>query len=374
MANAKQLTIPQLKSAINTYVANNKIAQEWNATYNIVGLLDTIGKIQTIDQVMSDKLAKFDGEYLSYGKTVEEWEIDLVLPLDPSTSEEIDVVKSAYPTYRPVSFSYDLGDRVFKATYKYNELNKGVHNEGQLGELIYGIQRTLTNSKTSWKYAVKREMFGKAATKAVNTMNSASATLWAAGTARTVGTIVKDASNATKIGIVVKDYPSAANLTFAAAVTAGYIVVLDLVKTIAKPVDSATGEAFLKAVKADVEIGTDISEGHSFNGNTLGATQGMTLLVKQGVMPSLEVDTQAGAFHLDKVSIPAEVIPVPDFGSADDSIYAILVDDRMARLFPTFEFAAQQENGEAAFMNYFEHYDCTAHISNNAFIKVYKNA
>ena len=91
-------------------------------------------------------------------------------------------------------------------------------------------------------------------------------------------------------------------------------------------------------------------------------------------MPSLEVDTQAGAFHLDKVSIPAEVIPVPDFGSADDSIYAILVDDRMARLFPTFEFAAQQENGEAAFMNYFEHYDCTAHISNNAFIKVYKNA
>ena len=127
MANAKKLTIPQLKAAIAAYVKANNIAQEFTPTYNMVGLLDTIGKIYTNDQLFSDKLTEFDGEFLSFGKTVEEWQIDLILPTAEEDVQEVDALTSAYPTYRPATFSYDLGDQVFKTTYKYNELNKGVY-------------------------------------------------------------------------------------------------------------------------------------------------------------------------------------------------------------------------------------------------------
>lgn len=374
--NAKQLTIPQLKAAIAAYVKANNIAQEFTPTYNMVGLLDTIGKIYTNDQLFSDKLTEFDGEFLSFGKTVEEWQIDLILPTAEEDVQEVDALTSAYPTYRPATFSYDLGDQVFKTTYKYNELNKGVHNEGQLTELIYGIQRSLSNSVISWRYGVKRQIAGVYAKMCIDAMNPANAQTWAAGTARAVGVMVKNtSSNPTKIGIVVKPYAASANLAYDAAETAGYIVTLHLISTLAKPIDTATGEAFVKQVKADVEMATDISEGYSLNGNTLGANLGLTLLVKQGLMPTLEVDVEAGAFHNDKVAIPAKVITVPDFGNAvDDSVYAILVDNRGFRLFPTWEYSGDQKNDAKGFMNYFRHIDATAHISRNTFIKVYKNA
>ena len=376
MANAKKLTIPQLKSAIAAYVKANNIAQEFTPTYNMVGLLDTIGKIYTNDQLFSDKLTEFDGEFLSFGKTVEEWQIDLILPTAEEDVQEVDALTSAYPTYRPATFSYDLGDQVFKTTYKYNELNKGVHNEGQLTELIYGIQRSLSNSVISWRYATKRQIAGVYAKMCIDAMNPANAQTWAAGTARAVGVMVKNqSSNPTKIGIVVKPYAASANLAYDAAETSGYIVTLHLVSTLAKPIDTATGEAFVKQVKADVEMATDISEGYSLNGNTLGANLGLTLLVKQGLMPTLEVDVEAGAFHNEKVAIPAKIITVPDFGnSVDDSVYAILVDNRGFRLFPTWEYSGDQKNDAKGFMNYFRHIDATAHISRNTFIKVYKNA
>lgn len=375
MANAKQLTIPQLKAAIAAYVKANGIAQEFTPTYNMVGLLDTIGKIYTNDQLFSDKLTEFDGEFLSFGKTVEEWQIDLILPTAEEDVAEVDALTSAYPTYRPATFSYDLGDQVFKTTYKYNELNKGVHNEGQLTELIYGIQRSLSNSVISWRYATKRQIAGVYAKMCIDAMDASKAQLWAAATARAVGVMVKNASsNPSKIGIVVKTYAASANLTYDAAETAGYIVTLNLISTLAKPTDTATGEAFVKQVKADVERATDISEGYSLNGNTLGANLGLTLLVKQGLMPTLEVDVEAGAFHNEKVAIPAKVITVPDFGDAvDDSVYAILVDNRGFRLFPTWEYSGDQKNDAKGFMNYFRHIDATAHISRNTFIKVYKN-
>ena len=376
MANAKKLTIPQLKAAIAAYVKANNIAQEFTPTYNMVGLLDTIGKIYTNDQLFSDKLTEFDGEFLSFGKTVEEWQIDLILPTAEEDVQEVDALTSAYPTYRPATFSYDLGDQVFKTTYKYNELNKGVHNEGQLTELIYGIQRSLSNSVISWRYATKRQIAGVYAKMCIDAMNPANAQTWAAGTARAVGVMVKNqSSNPSKIGIVVKPYAASANLNYDAAETAGYIVTLHLISTLAKPIDTATGEAFVKQVKADVEMATDISEGYSLNGNTLGANLGLTLLVKQGLMPTLEVDVEAGAFHNEKVAIPAKVITVPDFGNAvDDSVYAILVDNRGFRLFPTWEYSGDQKNDAKGFMNYFRHIDATAHISRNTFIKVYKNA
>lgn len=377
MANAPKLSVEELKQNVNSWVAASKVAQtSYSVIINAIdGLIEKIGKIYTNDQTFRDKLAMLDGEFLSFGKQVEEWKQDLILPVDYADTDEVDDLKSAFPTYRPAEYSYPLGDKVFAITRSYKELQGTVHNEGQLAELIMSIQRELTNSKIAYRYAAKRQMIGRLAKMCEDEMAAATAQLWSANTARAVNTIVKNAATPTKIGIVVKAYAAAANLAYDAAVNAGYIVNLDLVTTIAQPTDTATGEAFVKQVKTDVEIASDISEGHSLNGNTLGANEGIILAVKQGLLPTLEVDVEAGAFNSDKVAIPAEIIVLPDFGvDSDPNVYAVMFDRRALRFFPNFEFTGSAENKTKAYVKYIAHLDATAHISRNVFVKVYKSA
>ena len=109
---------------------------------------------------------------------------------------------------------------------------------------------------------------------------------------------------------------------WAGAVAGGWIIPLDLVETLAQPIDDTTGEAFIESVKKAAEIASDISEGHSFNGNSLSGNGGLTLLLKQGIQPVLDVKTLAGAFHRDELAIPAEIRVIPDFGNADGDYYA----------------------------------------------------
>lgn len=375
MANAPKLTVAELKESVNKWVASSKIAQtNYSKVVNAIdGLLEKIGKIYTNEQVFTDKLAMLDGEFLSFGKQVEEWQQDLILPVDYADTDEVDDLKSKFPTYRPTTYSYPLGDKVFAITRSYKELQGTVHDEGQLSNLIMEIQRALTNSKISYRYAAKRQMVGTLATMCINEMKASSAQTWAAGTGRAVNTLVKNADNV--VGIVVKAYPASASLAWEPAVAAGYIVVLDLVTALAKPTDTASGEAFVKSVKTYVEKADDISEGNSLNGNTLGANQGKLLLVKQGLMPTLEVDVQAGAFNGEKVAIPSEIIVLPDFGKeTDDSVYAVMIDRRALRLFPNFDYAGSAENKTKAYINYISHLDATANISRNCFVHVWKNA
>ena len=79
-----KLSYEELKEVVKDYVVANKISVD---TYeitrdNTAGLLDKIGKIVTIDTTFVDKLSIFDGEELSFGKTIEEWQEDLILPQD----------------------------------------------------------------------------------------------------------------------------------------------------------------------------------------------------------------------------------------------------------------------------------------------------
>lgn len=375
MAKAKGITLELLKSAISDLVTSNKIAQDFTATYNLAGLLNTIGKIYTVDQMFVDKLAKFDGEFLPYGKTVEEWAIDLVGATPVSSVEDVEAITSAYPNYRPTKFSYELGKQIFKITRAYDDLNKGVHNEEQLTELVMGIMRALANSVILYRYGAKKQLVGRLADACVGAMSDTDATLWAKGTSQsTIGARFKNASTGTKWAILQKAYDSTADLTFDQAVSAGYLTVLNVVETVAKPVDATTGENFLIAVKNDIEKASDASTGNSLSGNTLGVTGGMTLIIKQGIKAPLEVKTEAGAFNAEKLAVPAEIISVPDFGAmTNDDVYAVLIDDRAIRLFPTSDANFQQENGAVGFMNYFRHWNATCHYSLNAFVKVYKD-
>ena len=374
-----KLSIASLKAVVHNYVNSNKISVDsFSETHdNSVGLLDTLGKIYTLWQTYGDKLAIFDGEDLSFGKTIEEWAQDLILPenFDASGSGTLAPHES---TYRPVSFSYTLGKKTIPQTIRNNDIERAVHNIGQFEDIIAGKTKAMYDSETMFRYAIKREALGVLAERCVYVSDASNADV----TLATEGASISGAHDVNevfavtasgKVYVLVKPIASGAGLTGTTAISGGYLIEYKLVTEIAKPVSDVTGEAFIEQVLEDAEVASDFSEGRSFNGNTLGASSeaGLVLVMKQGIMPKLKVQTLAGAFNKDELAMPAEIIVIPDFGDADDDIYAMLVDRRIMRLHNTYRAVRENMNGQGDFLNYFYHTENTAHISRNAFVKVY---
>ena len=375
-----KLSIALLSAVVATYVANNKIGVE---TYtetraNSVGLLDTLGKIYTNWQNYGDKLGLFDGEDLSFGKTIEEWAQDLILPedFDPSGSTTMAPHES---TYRPVSFSYTLGKKTIPQTIRNNDIERAVHNIAQFEDIIVGKTKALYDSETMFRYALKRQALGVLIARCADAMDSTNADV----TLATEGASISGAHSinqlfyvtaTSKMYVLVKPIASGAGLTGTTAIAGGYLIPLDLVTEIAIPSSDVTGEAFIEQVLKDVEVASDFSEGHSLNGNTLGGNPeaGLVLVMKQGIMPSLKVQTLAGAFNKEELALPAQIVIIPNFGDASDDFYAVLVDRRIMRLHNTYRAVRENMNGQGDFLNYFYHSENTVHVSRNCFVKVYK--
>ncbi len=378
-----KLSYAELKTFVAGILTDAKIS---NPSFvasrdNTAGLLDKIGKIVTLDtSYQIDKLNRFDGEYLSFGKTIEEWQEDLIMP-QAYDNTGANALAPHRPTYRPAFYSYTIGKKVVATTIDYNDLERAVHFEEQYVSLISMKYKRLEDSMAAYRYELKREMiarFYSLATAAADSTLTSVGSSTAFGATRAVNDIVVISSisgiSTDYIGRYVVVIAQASADVVKDAIDAGELIKLNLVSELAKPVDTSTGEAFIKSVKGFVEQAQDLSEGNSLNGNSLGAVEGLVLIVKQSVLPSLEVETWAGAFHQEMVSLPAETIVVKDFGSADDKVYAMLVDARGMRLHPTFNGTYENLNGEGAFLNIFRHTEDTAWLSRNAFVHFWKEA
>ena len=385
-----------LKAYVGNVVSTSGLS---NASFvetrnNVVGLIDKIGKIITVDTVFTiDKLSMFDGEYLSFGKTIEEWQQDLIMVEDKDESGA-NALAPHSPTYRPVYYSYSVGKKVIATTLRNNDIERAVHFSEQFASIVAMQTKRLEDSMAQYRYAVKREMIGKLyeLTPEYRMADGDENEKWdgdtyaeSTGWATAVGlkaissdvVIVSGDSSltdATLVGayVCVKEIAAASTKTLVELIEEGFIVRADMVCEIAKPVDTSTGEAFIKQVKADLEIASDSSEGHSLNGNCLGATESLVLVVRQGVIPSLEVDTYAGAFQVSELGFPAEMIVVKDFGEADEDVFAVLLDRRGLRLHNTYNATRENVNGEGDFLNIFRHTEDTAYASRNTFVKFYK--
>ena len=373
-----KLSLSELQSAVASVVTKAKISNSsFSATRdNVVGLLDKIGKIFTLDtDYQIDKLNMFDGEYLSFGKTIEEWQEDLILP-SAYDSDGSGALSPNDPTYRPVDYSYSVGRMKIKTTIRNNNIERAVHFMDQFVSIVALQYKRLEDSMAQYRYEVKREMLAKYIDLCEDAQGNSTST-FAISTAYSVGDYVRKASTgdgAKIFAVVVKAIANTNTHDWAAAVAAGELIVFDLFETLDLPVDTSKGEAFIKAVKKALEVASDVSEGHSLNGNTLGATSNLKLIVKQGVIPELEVDTYAGAFHREDLAFPADVVVVKDFGSANSKYYAVLMDARGMRLHNTYNATRENINGDGDFLNIFRHTEDTAHVSRNTFIKVFKSA
>lgn len=365
---------PQLKVAIASYVDANKISVEtYEATRNnVAGLLDKIGKIFTLDTSYIDKLAFFDGDFLSMAKNLEEWQEDLLLPADYDPTGA-NTLSPHDPSYRPAFYSQTLGQKTFATTIRNNNLERAVHFIEQFNELVAMISKRLFDSEAMWRYAEKRQLIGLMIAECGDVYSTTKT--FTASTKYDVGEHLRSASSglSIKYGIVVKPIAVATALSsWAEAIAGGYVIEQDLITKIAKPVDTSSAEAFIKQLRNDVEIAGDYSEGHSLSGSTLGATENLVLLVKQGIMSSLDVDAMAGAFHLDKIGLPAEVVVIKDFGSSDTQTFAVLCDRRSVRLHDSYRAVREQMNAQGDFINYFLQTEVTAHYSKNTYLKVYQ--
>ena len=315
-----KMTISGLQTLAKTYVAAAKQAGTWtNSSDNLYKAVDKIGKMVMIDGQFIDKLPELDGDELPLGKTIAEYFIDLTLPEAYAniTTEAGKDKAPALPTVENCSYSYSLGREKIKTTVPYDNVERAARSVEDASNMITKILERLGNSYEMFKFAAKKQLLGNAADKAV--------------TAK-------------------------------------------LVTTIAKPVDTATSEAFIKQIKQDVETASFPNEG-GLNGSLIGAAPELVLYVKKGVMPIVEVDALAGAFNEGRLAIPAKIKVVDDFGTMTNTgVYAILVDPRGIKLHRDYHAIRQSENADGDFINYVDHSEHTGFISKNVFIKAYKAA
>ena len=326
-----KMTISDLKSFASGYVSASKQAGSWSGTTNnLYGLVDKIGKIVSLKGEFSDKLPELEGDELPFGKTIEETMIDLVLPtvytdgnaghnpgvpnMDNATAEGAKDVVPAYPSIESAAYSYSLGRIKTKITRPYDFIEAGCQNAEQVGELTGDIMWSLESSLSLTRYMLKKYLLGNAITKAIS------------------------ASLKTEIAI---------------------------------PVDTATSEAFIKQVKEDVEDASFAGESKSLAGALIGATPRLKLYVKKGVMPTVEVDALAGAFHAENLAIPAEIKVVDDFGGANSKVWAFLCDPRGIKLHNSYRAIRSKENADGDFVNFVEHENNTGFISKHVYMKVY---
>ncbi len=367
-----KLSITQIEAIAKNYLVSNKIANTsfTEAHDNIVGLLDKVGLIKLLDTDFADKLSELNGEDLPLGKTIEEWYQDLILAVD--YNQDVDgsrALKFYSPTYRPVSYSYTLGKKTIPVSIPNNNVERAVNSYDQLASIVATQTKRIADSTAQWRYAVKRELLGKLCDKAVASYTDATAYVDAT-TDVTEGTFYKQGTPA-KYAVCVASHEHAVGDTWATLVEAGTLIEIHFVKTLAKPTDTATGEAFVEEVKKCIEVAKDISEGYSFNGNTIGAERGLALYVKQGIMPNLEVQTLAGAFHLEKMGMGVEAKVVKDFGKTTSKAYAILMDTRCCRHHIGYDAVRENMNGAGDFLNIFRHMESTCFISRNAFFTIF---
>lgn len=382
--NRNALTLKEVEALVaSMFTASTLSSRDPQLIQNETAkVLNKIGLMITIRGRYVDKLEDLDGPELPLGKTIEEYFMELpkVLEEDRDGSED---GKPADPSFLPAYYSYSLAKKRIKITRRWDEYEEACQTEEQFLAFISVIEAAIEESTIVYKYALKRELIGRGI-KLIESIIDATAS----GTAQDGATISTNTGNlpaglkagdyivATagddKGAYVITEAGIASGSTLAAAISANLVTKYDLAQDIAKPTDTAEGEAFIKAVLDDVEKASENSEGHSLNGATIGATEDLRLFTLQGVKSVLAVDVKAGAFHKDEVELGARLTSIKDFGNYSGRTWAVLCDVRTFVLFLGYMNVRVRENADGDFINYVRHLRYTPFMSRSTFIKLYR--
>ena len=316
-----KLTKEQLAAFVKDYVNAAKSAGTWTGTVDdFTKLTDKIGKQVTLKGTFGDKLAGlFEGDDLPYGKTIEEFFVDLILPVAYADGVSEDDTWSTYqPTFEEAAYSYTLGRKKLPIIRSYDTIEKVCNDAEALSAIEADITEKYNASYVNTRYSMKEQALGNLYSKASS--------------------------------------------------------VTGLVETLAKPVDTETGEAFIESVKKQVEIASDRNEGNCLSKELIGASNSLVLVVKQGINPSLDVNTLAGAFNQDKLALGVDVRVVDSLGTEADEagVYAILVDPRTVKIHKSYNAVRSDSNANKDAVRTVHHFEDTVYISKYGFVHCYK--
>ena len=312
-------TIANLETAAKNYVdATKQLQGTFTPTVDdFTKTVCKIGEMKTLYLPNIDKLPEMNGDNLPFGETIEEFMVNDFLPETFTYVDGAPKKNAKRATFAEAVYSYALPEQLWELGVPRSQFQRVSLGQRSFTDLVSSTLMTLDSSANAWNYAAKRRLLGNAAK---------------------------------------------------AAVTAG------LVSTKAKPDNTADGEQFIKEVKKCVEIASDMNDSNLAK-HTAAAAPSLTLYIKQGVIPSLEVDTMAGAFNKAELAIPAKGKTVLDFGEItgeDAGVYAILVDDRAIKLHDDILMVTSDYDGRMNQDNFYRHQKQTGFISKYGYIHVFK--
>lgn len=303
-------------SNIKTFVAgvlqDAKIAQSAETFAAVIN--DTTGLVEKcmdqicLNQLFTDKLPELDGDEKEFGAYIEEYGMGLLVPKAAPTL--VDGQAYGVPYYAPAVqgtfHSWKLPEYIVAGSTSYNKYKSSMKSPEAYASFVSSVLKQMIDSYNQARYEEKKELLG-----------------WAAN------------------NVAVK-------------------------QVLAKPVDTASGEAFIKAVKniaEDASFARDITVGDKTI--TLGAAEGLTLYLNKGIMSSLEVDTLAGAFNKEDLAMPV-TIKVVDFGATGmgtNQAYGLIVDNRAIKLFPNRNTVGEDVNAYHDFVTVSRHVIDTPFVS-----------
>ncbi len=385
--------------------------QQYTTLFNefVTAFFNKIGKTTIEQKMFENKLKRFKGEMIHSGKDIEE------IFVEPDKAEgnydpngpnpygrrKLPEVQVAYHRKnREYYFAKSIGEidflRVFQSEATLEQWMASIINSMYIGDELdewYSMKNILaTYGMNKDTLALVEGLDGAAGTFSgsatatsegegeILISGSTSGTL-KAGDILSIGTgmyVVQEDVTCGDPEVVVKIYPSLAAEDERKAVKAtgnraaawrSYFEVE--VPEIKEGTQETAAKQFLKTVR---KLSADISY-PSKNYNMAGVTtftkkKNQVLFIHKDVMAECDVEVLAKLFNLGKADIETQVVELDDFGDldkwsscklelggADNTTYALLVDDDFFRVHDTLvTMRSQGENAQGLFTNWFFHH------------------
>lgn len=307
-----KLTLTGLAALINAYIDAGKIqipASTYTADREVLSdLIVKIGKQLMLDSDFTDMLPELDGEALPFGTTIEEYFINLTLPEDFDLDGKDNMAPHRLEFETPY-YSKLLGEKTFAVTLDDNQYKRALLGQAEFAGVMAVLMKRLFDSYNLYKFGAKRQLLGTAVD------------LIKAGSAQIV--------------------------------------------ELAKPTDTATGEAFSKALKSFHTKLVEFDTEDYTNAKVVARSPEVVVYVKgSDILPVIDIDVLAGAFNVDRAEVPVRLRQLQDFGTVNlEGAYAIMLDPRGIRLHPHNLDSTTDRNGKGKFTNHYLHVNFTAFVS-----------
>lgn len=361
-----------LKDSIAELVeqANINLKNPQTIFNDVTGLFVKIVDTETIYHSIREKFPQINGE-TRFGEGVEEYFEDLALPYDYDKDGKSTLVPHD-STHRQATYTYAIPPKNFTYTIRKVGLKNGFNDNNSL--ITYLAQHTAKyrDSVIDYTNQLKKGLLGFYINLAVD--SDSDAVTFDTETAYSVGTIVKPNPVSTERAVVYFAIPSTNTSTYQDLVSDGALVVREVVQEVTNITDSTSGEDFIIAVKKAAEDFSFASNKYNLSGARQGDNGTYTLYIKKGALPTLDVKTIAGAFQESRLAMPVSIVVTDDFGGADESVIAFMVDDRGIKLFPTEIQVDEDLNGEAHAINIWEYRKWLPRCSAFTNLRVFKTA